>query len=215
MKVNVPPTFPLCDSCSLMEMCEHIVYLCCQINVQTLIEGFNILLYDEVEQIEMAKTALKKCTESQSVLFCCNSIVPDSNGDYNAMYVHETYRVGCCCSFQQRVSPLPWRSLVQGCFSTNRSLAMLIFAPTRPGEHPSAVTSLFLLKVYWVNFFTYSHFQDKLLSFSQDFLVVSMYLHNLISKPHVHCMAGMVVINVHWMWYATEYCRSIHWWLQN
>ena len=61
-------------------MCEHLVYFCCQINSQTVIESYNIVLHCEVEQMEMARTALKKCTEFQSVLFCCNS-TSDSNGN--------------------------------------------------------------------------------------------------------------------------------------
>lgn len=63
-----------------LEMCEQTVYTCCQINAQTTIENYSIVLYGKVEQIEMAKTALKKCTENQSILFCCNSAISDLNG---------------------------------------------------------------------------------------------------------------------------------------
>ena len=56
------------------------MYTCCQINAQTLIENYNIILYGDVEQIEMAKTALKKCTDHQSVLFCSNATISDVNG---------------------------------------------------------------------------------------------------------------------------------------
>lgn len=55
------------------ETIERFVYTACQINAGTIIEEYNILLYGTVEQIDMAKSALKKCTESQSVLFCYNN----------------------------------------------------------------------------------------------------------------------------------------------
>lgn len=63
-----------------LERCEQVVYTCCQINAQTVIESYNIVLYGEVDQIDVARTALKKCTAQQSVVYCCNSTVSDLNG---------------------------------------------------------------------------------------------------------------------------------------
>ena len=56
-----------------VEACEHAVYTCCQINASTLIESYNIVLLGAVEQMDMAMTALKKCTEQQSIVFCCDA----------------------------------------------------------------------------------------------------------------------------------------------
>lgn len=63
-----------------LEECEHLVYVCCQVNAQTVLESYNIILYGAIHQLDLAKTALNKCTEKQTVLFCCNSTMMDSNG---------------------------------------------------------------------------------------------------------------------------------------
>lgn len=56
------------------------MFTCCQINAPTVIENFNIVMYGAVDQIEIAKKALSACTQCQSILYCCNTAVPDASG---------------------------------------------------------------------------------------------------------------------------------------
>ena len=64
-----------------------------------MIESYNIIFCGNVEQIEVAKNALKKCTDEISVLFCCNSTVLDSNGNLELCTSHAVNPIVC---LQQR-----------------------------------------------------------------------------------------------------------------
>lgn len=68
------------------------MYTCVQINAPTVIESYNIILYGDVGQTDVAKSALMKCTENQSVLFCCDSETAE-NG--NSFFIYPKYVISC------------------------------------------------------------------------------------------------------------------------
>ena len=62
------------------DACRKVVFTTCQMNAASTIATYNIALLGNLDQVEMAKDALRQCTSHYSVIYTCDTAVKPKGG---------------------------------------------------------------------------------------------------------------------------------------